>query len=342
MNSAIFHDLIRVSVSLLPVFFFLAGLILIDSYRLVKVQSVLISILMGCVAALFLLLLDVLVLRHADFNFTVYSRYGAPVLEEITKAVYLIYLIRSQKIGFMVDAAIHGFAIGAGFALLENIHYLRSLPDATLFIWIIRGFGTAVMHGGVTAIFGIISKNLFERRESSKYLAFLSGLTLAMVIHSFFNHFILPPVQSTLVILFVFPVIIAIVYYQSEKSTQHWLGIGFDTDQELLELITSGDFSESRIGRYLHSLRAKLSGEIVADMLCLLRLHVELSIHAKGILMKQEAGFRVSPDPEIKEKFEELRYLEKNIGTTGHLAMTPFLHTSEKHLWQLHMLGGKQ
>ncbi len=58
--------------------------------------------------------------------------------------------------------------------------------------------------------------------------------------------------------------------------------------------------------------------------------------------MKQEAGFRVSPDPEIKEKFEELRYLEKNIGTTGHLAMTPFLHTSEKHLWQLHMLGGKQ
>ncbi len=163
-----------------------------------------------------------------------------------------------------------------------------------------------------------------------------------MVIHSFFNHFILPPVQSTLVILFVFPVIIAIVYYQSEKSTQHWLGIGFDTDQELLELITSGDFSESRIGRYLHSLREKLSGEIVADMLCLLRLHVELSIHAKGILMKQEAGFRVSPDPEIKEKFEELRYLEKNIGTTGHLAMTPFLHTSEKHLWQLHMLGGKQ
>ena len=40
----------------------------------------------------------------------------------------------------------------------------------------------------------------------------------------------------------------------------------------------------------------------------------------------------------MKEKFQELRTLAKNIGQTGKLALLPFLHTSDKELWQLHML----
>ncbi|MEK6571657.1 MAG: hypothetical protein AABZ61_09815, partial [Bacteroidota bacterium] len=89
------------------------------------------------------------------------------------------------------------------------------------------------------------------------------------------------------------------------------------------------------------SLKNRFPGELVADMLCLLRLQVELSIRAKGILLMREAGFRVTPDPEIKEKFTELAYLEKSIGKTGQLAILPFIHTSSRELWQLHMLGKK-
>ena len=82
-------------------------------------------------------------------------------------------------------------------------------------------------------------------------------------------------------------------------------------------------------------------GEVIADMLCLLRLYVELSMRAKGVLLMQGAGFRVAEDPEIKEKFDELKYLENSIGKTGHLAIAPFLHKSSRDLWQLHMLGRK-
>lgn len=66
-------------------------------------------------------------LLEVDLGF--YSRYGAPVVEEVLKSIYLVYLIKSKRIGFMVDSAIFGFAIGAGFAFVENIYYLQSVSD---------------------------------------------------------------------------------------------------------------------------------------------------------------------------------------------------------------------
>ena len=57
------------------------------------------------------------------------------------------------------DAAIYGFAVGTGFALVENVYYLLSLPGAPAALWIVRGFGTAVMHGGTTAILAMARAN---------------------------------------------------------------------------------------------------------------------------------------------------------------------------------------
>jgi hypothetical protein len=76
-------------------------------------------------------------------------------------------------------------------------------------------------------------------------------------------------------------------------------------------------------------------------MLCYLRLHTELSLRAKGELMMRECGFRSDLEPDIKAKFEEMKYLERSIGKTGRLAMAPFLHVSGKALWQLYMLESK-
>lgn len=331
--------IVKILVSLSPVFLFLTALIFLDSYKLVKLRSILAIILLGSIAAAVSLPINILILRLTTFDFVFYPRYGAPIIEEFLKVVYIVYLIRSGKIGFMVDAAIYGFAIGAGFAFVENTYFLRSISDSNLLLWIIRGFGTAVMHGGTTAIFAIISKTLSDRYSLDKIRVFLPGLAIAIVIHSFFNHFFFSPQATTIIQLIALPLFVLIVFAQSEKSLQDWLEVGLDTDTHLLEMITTGNLSDTRVGRYLESLRTRFPGEIVADMLCLLRIHVELSIRAKGILMMHKAGFRTTPDPEIKEKFNELKYLEKNIGKTGRLAILPFLHTSSRDLWQLYMLG---
>ncbi|MCB9250097.1 MAG: PrsW family intramembrane metalloprotease [Ignavibacteriales bacterium] len=150
--------MIEILVSLLPVFIFLLALIYLDSYKLVKITTVSLVILIGFAAALISFTITKFLLTNFSFELSLYTKYGSPIIEETIKASFIIYMISKKQIGFTVDAAIYGFAIGAGFSFIENIYYLNVLESSNLFLWIIRGFGTAVMHGGTTAIFSIITK----------------------------------------------------------------------------------------------------------------------------------------------------------------------------------------
>jgi len=331
--------LLKSAVGLLPVACFLSALVFLDSYKLVRLRTVLAVILLGCLAAGLAYLVNQALFGTLSLDFRAFSRYVAPVTEELLKAAVVIWLIQSHRIGFLVDAAILGFAVGAGFAIIENIYYLALFADAGVGTWIVRGFGTAVMHGGVTAIFAMISLTLIERSETSNPLGYLPGLLAAVALHSAYNHFFLSPITSTLGILVVLPPLMCAVYIQSEKAVSNWLGHSFDADTEMLELLHSGQLSDSHVGTYLHELTDRFEGEVVADLLCYLRIHTELALRAKGILMMREAGFEVPIGENTRARFAELDYLEKSIGRTGRLALMPLLNMSRKELWQLYMLG---
>jgi hypothetical protein len=213
------------------------------------------------------------------------------------------------------------------------------MPGARWTVWIVRGFGTAIMHGGTTAILGIVSKALTEERGSTAPLPFVPGFLCAIILHSFFNHFFFSPVVSAAAVVIVLPPLLVLVYRRSETSMERWLGVGFDANAQLLRLINSGELSQSNIGRYLQSLRDRFRPEVLADMLCYLRLQVELALKAKGLLLLRESGFETPPDPELGATLAELHFLEGSIGKTGRLAILPLVHSGERDLWQLHLLG---
>ncbi len=330
---------LAVAVSVLPVFLFLGALVLIDSYKLVALRAILLSVGAGVVAALVGYGVNVSLMPALDMDRVRYSMYVAPVVEESLKAAFVVYLMVRSKVGFVVDAAIHGFGIGTGFAFLENLYYLRVHADATIWTWIVRGFGTAIMHGGATAILAMVSRTLHNRVDGFRLHLLLPGLGVAVVLHSLYNHFLLQPLLATALIVLVFPWLSVAVFQQSERDTSAWLGAGFDTDQELLRAVHAGQVAGTPVGTYLMTVRSRFSPEVIVDMMCLLRLRAELAIRAKGVLMMREAGFEADPDPALKGQFEELRYLEKSIGKTGLRALHPFLHTSTRDLWQLNMLN---
>lgn len=332
------NSVVATAVSVLPIFLFLGALVLIDSYKLVALRAVLLAVVAGMVAGLVGYGVNVWLRPALGMDLVQYSRYISPAIEETLKAVYLVYLLSRNRIGFVVDAAILGFGIGTGFAFLENLYYLRINTDATIWTWIVRGFGTAVMHGGTTAMFAMVARTLHNRETTLRPHLLLPGLVVAAVLHSLYNHFLLQPVLATALIVLVFPYVTIGVFKQSERDTRSWLGTGFDTDQELLRAIRSGQMSETSVGQYLRTLRNRFSPEVIVDMLCLLRLRAELGIRAKGLLMIREAGFDATPDPAARDTFVELRYLEKSIGRTGMLALNPFMHTSTRDLWQLNLL----
>lgn len=330
---------VRLAISILPVFVFLFGLRFLDSYKLVNLRRILTAVFAGIAVAGVCYYINSLGFEIMPLKGRLYPIVGAPLLEESLKALYIAYLIRKSRIGFMVDAAIYGFAVGAGFALLENIVYVHTFQDSSLLLWTIRGFGTAMMHGGTTAIFGILATTLLARSAAHHWIVYVPGLMIAMVVHSLYNMALLPPLATTVSILIGLPVLMSLIFLQSEKSLQSWLGNKLDKDMELMQMIATGRLVETKAGLYLRSLTNSFPPQIVGDMLCLLQISLELSAIAKGDLMRREAGFPVAPDPSLPAKFKELAFLEKSIGMAGKMALAPLLSRSSRDLWEVYMLS---
>jgi RsiW-degrading membrane proteinase PrsW (M82 family) len=330
--------LLHAAIGLLPVAGLLCALVFLDGYKLVTLRTVVAVVVAGVVVAVAAYFVNGWMLALTGLDFTAYSRYIGPVVEEAGKALVIVLLIRAQRIGFLVDAAIFGFAVGTGFALVENLYYQYMVPDAGVATWIVRGFGTALMHGGTTSIFAMIAITMLERTPGTTYVVLVPAFAVAVLLHAGFNHLLAWPKLSTLVVLGVLPPTIYFVFHRSERAVSDWLGSGFDADADLIESIGSGRFADSNAGRYLAALRDRFKGEVVADLLCYLRLHTELALRAKGILMMRESGFDATVDDDMRAKFAEIRYLAGSIGRTGLLALHPILRRSHRDLWQLNML----
>jgi len=334
-------DLLRLALALLPVLLFLVALRGLDSFKLVSIRTVILATAAGAIAAAFCFAINTLLFREFAEYEDQYAQFGAPVVEEVAKAAYWIFLIATARAAFMADSAICGFAVGTGFALVENISYLHLLADKGAGIWILRGFGTAVMHGGVAALGATLAVFLLEGHESVSFRLFVPGVLASILLHSLFNQNLESPVASTIAAVLGIPVILAIVFYFSEKSLRNWLGGKLDRDIDMISMIGSKEFQETRVGSYLTSLQEAFPPAVRGDMLSLLQLTSELSARAKSELMLREIGLEVEPDPELESLLTELRYLEKSIGPTGMLAIRPLLSQTPRDLWELHRLGKK-
>jgi RsiW-degrading membrane proteinase PrsW (M82 family) len=330
------------ALGVLPVLAFLASLVVLDSYKLIRLRRVLLLVAAGGAVAWICRYLNPWLIDRLAIDPALYTRAAGPFVEEVLKGSIIAVGLYKRRIGFLVDAAIWGFAIGAGFAAFENTHYFVVLAKPSPMLWIVRGFGTAIMHGGATSLMAVLSKQLSDRFDTVLPPVILPGMLLATVVHSAFNRFYVSPTLSTLLLLVILPLLFVLVFRLSESATHRWLGVGFDSDQELLEIINSGRVSEMRVGRYLNDLKQRLPGETVVDMLCLIRLHLELSIRAKGVLMMRKAGFDAPADPEVGERLRELAHLEKSVGPTGMIALHPIFNMSHHDLWQLHRLREEQ
>lgn len=326
-------------VALVPVLVFLALLVVLDSFKLVKTSAVATAIGAGMAAAVLAAPLTQGVEALLQLSPPLVVRYAGPLLEETLKLVLIAGLLHRKRIGFPVDAAVLGFAVGAGFALVENLVFLRALGDATLPLWLVRGLGTAILHGGTTSIAAMVAKMLSEGSPDRLARPLASGWTAAVVLHSAYNHLLLPPVYAMLLVLTVFPLLILVVFEHSEKATREWVGAGLDLDVELLQLISSETFQLTRFGTYLEELRERFPGPVVADMFCLLRLELELSVQAKGLLIAREAGLKLAPHPDIAAGLRELQQLRASIGPTGLLALTPLHVSSHRDEWHRYLVS---
>ncbi len=321
-----------------PVIIFLLCLFLLDSFKLVSPRWLIICIIWGIIAAALSYYGNNAAADLGNLGFEDVTKYVAPVVEELIKGIFIIILVARRRVGFMIDAAIYGFAVGTGFALAENTWYYMHLGhDFHVVLAIVRGFGTAIMHGGTVAIFAIV---LIEgvHRSNRIVLGGVIGMLIAIILHSAFNHFIFDPFIQTLLIITLLPLVFYLVFIYTTRHLQNWLEVEFNNEIDMLRMIRKGQFRQSKAGGYLATLKEHFPGETLMDMYCFFSLYLELSIKAKRNLLLKESGLPVITEPDIKDKLLELRLLRKQIGKAGEMALLPLVRMSHRELWELNQL----
>jgi RsiW-degrading membrane proteinase PrsW (M82 family) len=332
--------LLEAPIALLPTLAFLILLDRLDSFRLVSVHAALMALLAGGVLAFLAYFVNALVMDALGIAIGPYTRYGAPVVEEALKAAVMIFLFMRARIGFLIDAAIMGFAIGTGFALIENLYYLYTFPDANVGVWIVRGFGTAMMHGGATAIFGVLAQSWTERHTKFEPALYLPGFAAAVGVHSLFNHLLGVPMVATGVMMLLVPATLFAVFAKSEHRIHDWL-IKDHADHEKLLASMSIEFAHSEAGQFISELADKFEGTHAADIYAYMRLHTELVLRAEEFSLAREAGTKPDVTGQDRQRFRELHELEHKIGKTALLALWPHLHYSRQEMAELYELESR-
>ena len=329
-------------VALIPVLVMLAIFVWLDTFALMSFKEVSVLLLLGAVGALAAWPVSGRLLDTLPIGFSLYSRFIAPWIEEAIKAAIMILLFRMNRIGYKLDAVISGFAIGAGFSVVENIVYLTIFPDYGTGIWLVRGFGTAIMHGTTLAVLAAIAHEFAERetREAAadydfSLIWFVPGYGVAVALHTAFNQFPDRPMISMMGAILVAPIALIAILNFGTAEAQRWLAAECAEHKAQLEALGAGRWPDGAAGKKIAALAERLDPEAAKRIRRYWELKAWLVAEAEEVMMEEAAG-DVEFDPSaVRAAFAELEGLKGALGRSTFAAMQALLPFSRNDYWEI-------
>jgi RsiW-degrading membrane proteinase PrsW (M82 family) len=335
---------VKAVTAILPVTILLLVLDRLDIFNLIKFRTIAVLVAVGGIIAALSYFANLSVLDGFPIGRSEYTRYVAPGIEETLKAIPIVYLFATNRVGFKLDAALAGFAVGAGFSMVENAWYLDTIYSHSNYTaWLVRGFGTAVMHAFSTAFFAAAAHEMTERQaegDATQYnfngFLFLPGLLGAYALHSAFNHFPDHAELAMALTLLLAPLALFFILSRSEHATQHWIKADRDAHRVALEAIRSGHFAESEQGRRLKAIAMRFQGAVkAADIFAYLELKMELVLHNEEMMLGVQEGETMPLAASDREKVDRLEQMEHRLGPGVLGAIAPALGFSRNDVWEL-------
>ncbi|HMN24592.1 MAG TPA: PrsW family intramembrane metalloprotease [Ignavibacteriaceae bacterium] len=184
--------------AIVPMSIYLVLIWKFDRYDREPFKLVFTNYLWGALGAIVLALLGSLIFTAAASLFIKdtlqLSRFGAvvvaPIVEEITKGLFLLITISNRKFDNITDGIVYGGAIGLGFGMTENFLYFVTYSESIanwITLVIVRSLFSAVMHCVSTATLGAFLGLAKFKSASIKVFYAITGLLIAMMIHSIWN-----------------------------------------------------------------------------------------------------------------------------------------------------------
>jgi RsiW-degrading membrane proteinase PrsW (M82 family) len=219
--------------SVVPMFFYLFIIWLMDRYEREPIWLLLLNFFWGATGAILFGIIGSLIMGFGITEFIYqFSNESdavilnnlagavvvAPVVEEITKGIFLMIVALSRHFDGPVDGAVYGGAVGLGFGMTENFMYFMSYGntmESLIALIIIRTLFSTVLHCCTQAVFGASIGFAKFRSLPVKMLVIPLGLLIAMFMHFMWN--LTVSFESTALLGFVFmffSIIIILVVFQ--------------------------------------------------------------------------------------------------------------------------------
>ncbi len=330
------------SIALVPVLLMAVLFAWLDVFKLTSVREMLGLLLLGALTALVAWPVSGQMLDTLPMGYSFYSRLVAPWIEEALKGLALAFLIATNRIGFKLDAVISGFAIGAGFSVVENILYLIRFPELSASVWMVRGLGTAVMHGTTTAILAAVAHDLSEgslRRQGTAHrfnpLWLLPGYILASLIHLTFNQFPDQPGMVMAVTLVSAPLLLIALFRLGESETHQWLAEESEAHRRWLEEWRAGGFPADASGQRIKALAGRVKPEQAALIRDYCIVKAELVLAAEEELLDRDRQLDEEEAKRLRAAFARLEQVKQAIGRVGYAALSRQLPFSANDEWEL-------
>ena len=238
--------------------------------------------------------------------------------------------------GYTVDSVICGAAVGGGFSILENIFYLVLGDELGMGTILFRGLEVALIHMGCSAIVaaalmfavrldGRRRAHLEIKRRDVWMAAFL--LLAAPALHVAHNTFHFNPLMQFIAVFGSMAGLLVWTYQYDGDMIHRWLDKGLDKQVDLFRSIQEGNLTQTKTGEFLLSVKDSFTPEMFFDVICYVKLNVELSIAAKSRFMLREAKLDLPLEEEqarnILAQYEEYRLLEKRLGQSARITIAP-------------------
>ncbi len=152
-------------------------------------------------------------------------------IEEVMKLIIAyVVVLRRRELDEPVDALIYLISIAVGFAALENALFLleplsRSDTFGSVIAGNLRFIGATLLHILSSATIGLGIAAAFYRSPLRKLITFTGAVILAILLHTFFNLFIIVSNGGKLFTVFIFVwigVVILLLLFEKVKKRRDY------------------------------------------------------------------------------------------------------------------------
>jgi RsiW-degrading membrane proteinase PrsW (M82 family) len=244
--------------------------------------------------------------------------FAAPIYEEIFKGLVLLYLVRRAKFTYSVDGAIYGFAVGTGFAVVENYVYIYINSSAAAQIAFQRIFLANLIHAFSSAAIGITLGISRLGIPKKRWRLPVFGLLLVIVQHMFFN--ILIGREGIHPVIFFLPVLpgILFIFYimqRGKKQARGWikekLGMENRVTRGEAALVDHLADPEDTLYPVVERFGAETTSQV--EKLLYLQAHIGIKSKALDGLRGNNTIYK-AVEAEINEMRTEMKKIQREIG----------------------------